>query len=105
MSHPSRRRVLTLIATTATALAAKPGLAAEPLDEADPIAVALGYKADASAVDVSRFPKRAGEEGAEQFCSNCALYKDVNGTYGTCSAVPGKLVAAAGWCNVWVLKS
>ena len=42
---------------------------AQPLLAEDhPIAVALGYKADASQVDVQKYPKRAGAEGAKQFC-------------------------------------
>ena len=105
MKTLNRRHLLTALTATAAASIPIHTLAAETLDESDPTAIALGYKADAEAVDVSKFPKRAGEEGAKQFCSNCALYKDVDGEYGTCSAVPGKLVAAAGWCNVWVIKT
>ena len=47
---------------------------AQPLlSEDDPIAIALGYKADAAQVDTSAYPKRAGTDGANQFCDNCAL--------------------------------
>jgi len=85
----------TLIASTASA-------ADLPvLREDDPVAVALGYKADATQVDVTQYPKRAGE-GARQVCANCTLYQAKSDGMGLCSAIPGKLVAGAGWCNAWV---
>lgn len=93
-----------LIASTAL-IAGKAGADVTPavLKEAAPIAVALGYKSDASDVDTAKYPKRSGAAGAEQFCSNCALYKGAGDTgYGTCSAIPGNLVAGAGWCNAWI---
>jgi hypothetical protein len=101
MSDINRRTFI--IATSAAALTL-PHLAsaAEVLQSSDPIAIALGYKAVAEDVDISKFPKRAGVAGAEQFCSNCALYKETAAGYGPCTAIPGKLVAGAGWCNVWV---
>lgn len=73
------------------------------VDENDPAAVAIGYVHDAEKVDVSRFPKRAGESGGTQFCHNCALYQG-QGTEGVgpCSVFPGRNVKAAGWCNAWV---
>lgn len=74
----------------------------QKLSTTDPIAVALGYQPVAENVDVNKFPKRAGDSGAKQFCSNCALYKEVEDGHGSCSAIPGKLVAGAGWCNAWV---
>jgi len=85
-----------LIASTATA--------AEPtvLSEDDPIAMALGYKADANQVDTAKYPKRAGTQGAKQLCSNCTLYTATTDGMGLCSAIPGKLVTGAGWCQAWV---
>lgn len=76
--------------------------ATEKLTESDPIAVALGYKIIATSVDTEKFPKRAGPEGAKQFCDNCALFANEAAGYGTCTAIPGKLVAAQGWCNAWI---
>ena len=75
------------------------------LQESDPIAIALGYKKDAAAVDVAKYPKRAGAEGAKQFCSNCALYSAGADGLGGCTAIPGKQVAGAGWCNAWIPAS
>ncbi len=76
--------------------------AAPILQETDAIAVALGYKKDASAVDVVKYPKRAGAAGASQFCSNCRLYSAQADGLGGCSAIPNKLVAGKGWCNAWI---
>ena len=76
--------------------------AQEKVPEDDPTAVALGYKHDANAVDTAAFPKRAGDAGAKQLCSNCALYVDKGDGWGTCSIFQGRLVAGDGWCNAWV---
>ena len=38
----------------------------------EPLAQAMGYVTDATTVDTAKFPKRAGEAGASQFCNNCA---------------------------------
>ena len=67
-----------------------------PLDH--PTAVALGYAEDASAVDTGKYPKYA----AGQTCDNCLQYKESDAEWGTCTILPGFLVTAKGWCNVWV---
>ena len=72
------------------------------LAEDDPTAVALGYKHDAGSVDTAAYPKRAGDEGAKQFCSNCALYQGGDAAWGACPIFANKLVNAKGWCNSWV---
>ncbi|PHY05849.1 MAG: twin-arginine translocation pathway signal protein [Alcaligenaceae bacterium] len=69
--------------------------------ETEPQAVALGYKALATAVDKAKFPKYA--DG--QICANCTLYQVKSPEAGGCAVLPGKLVAAAGWCNVYVKKA
>ena len=74
--------------------------------EDDPTAKALGYVHDATAVDTAKFPKRAGDAGAKQFCDNCSLFQAAEGEeWGKCSIFPGKLVKGAGWCNAWVAKA
>lgn len=76
------------------------------VSEDDPTAKALGYVHDASSVDVSKFPKRAGDAGASQFCHSCNLYQAAEGAeWGKCSIFPGKLVKGEGWCNAWVAKA
>ena len=76
------------------------------VSEDDPTAKALGYVHDVKSVDTSKFPKRAGEAGANQFCHNCSLYQAAEGEeWGKCSIFPGKLVKGEGWCNAWVAKA
>jgi hypothetical protein len=72
------------------------------LSEDDPTAKAMGYKHDATTVDVSQYPRRAGEAGSQQFCDNCRLYQAAGDGWGGCAIFPGKQVAAKGWCNAWV---
>jgi hypothetical protein len=89
------------IALWAASLIPTTTVAAGPpeLLETDAIALALGYKKDATTVDVAKYPKRAD---ATQFCSNCALYTAGDAGLGACTAIPGKLVAGPGWCNAWI---
>jgi len=71
------------------------------LGEGEPTAVALGYKADAKAVDKAKWAKYA--DG--QVCTNCQLYVSKTADAGTCSIFPNKLVAGPGWCNAWIKKA
>jgi hypothetical protein len=71
------------------------------LSESDPTAVALGYKANASAVDATKFPQHA----AGQSCSNCTLYQGAAGaSSGPCPIFSGKAVLAQGWCASYSKK-
>jgi hypothetical protein len=73
------------------------------LSEDDPTAKAMGYKHDATKVDVEKYPRRAGEAGSKQFCDNCQLYRPGSEDgWGACAIFPGKQVKAKGWCNAWV---
>ena len=72
------------------------------LDTADPTAVALLYVEDAANVDTSN-PLAARFE-AGQDCANCAQIQSEEGDWRPCGIFPGKAVAAAGWCSVWVGK-
>ncbi|NKB99449.1 MAG: High potential iron-sulfur protein [Pseudomonadales bacterium] len=76
--------------------------AAERITEDHPTASALGYYHDAADVDLAKYPKRAGDEGAKQYCYNCSQYKETEENWGTCGIFPNYLVAKDGWCNVWV---
>ena len=72
------------------------------LDEADPQAVALGYKQDTTKVDGKKYPNHA----ASQDCSNCQLYQGkAKDPTGPCTLFAGKQVAAAGWCSAWNKKT
>ena len=81
-------------------------VAQDEVTEDEPLAQAMGYRKDASTVDTAKFPKRAGEAGANQFCHNCALYAgSADDELAPCSIFQNRLVRGAGWCNAWVAKS
>ncbi len=81
-------------------------VAAEEVGEDEPLAQAMGYVLDASTVDTAKFPKRAGEAGAKQFCNNCALFAgEADAETAPCSIFQNRPVRGAGWCNAWVAKS
>jgi hypothetical protein len=72
------------------------------LSEADPMAQALGYRADATKVDKAKFPQYA----AGQTCSTCSLYAGTAGAAsGPCPIYAGKAVSATGWCSSYARKS
>ena len=98
----TRRKTLTLLSlAAATPWMARADSTLPKLALEDPIALALGYQEDANLVDTAKFPKRASPEGRTQFCDNCVLYAAQEAGFGTCTAIPGKLVAGKGWCNAW----
>ncbi len=71
----------------------------------EPLAQAMGYVEVAADTDVEKYPKRAGEAGAQQFCYNCALYDGgEDDAFAPCSIFQNRLVAGPGWCNAWVAK-
>lgn len=81
-------------------------VAADEVSEDEPLAQAMGYTKDATTVDTSKFPKRAGEAGSKQFCHNCALYAgESDEELAPCSIFQNRLVRGAGWCNAWVAKA
>ncbi len=81
-------------------------LADDMVSEDEPLAQAMGYKLDATTVDTARFPNRAGDDGATQFCYNCALFAgEVDDEVAPCSIFQNRLVTGKGWCNVWVAKA
>lgn len=72
------------------------------LTDADPQAVALGYKTDATKADAKKYPKYA----AGQHCANCALYQGkATDAEGGCPLFAGKKVAGKGWCSAWAKKA
>ena len=99
--------MLKLVASTATpvllggrAVAESPPPPAK-LEEADPVATALGFKLDTTKVDAQKYPRHAND----QQCSGCTLYQGKAGDgLGPCLTVGGKLVPAAGWCAVYAKK-
>jgi hypothetical protein len=81
-------------------------LAQDNVAEDEPLAQAMGYVLDATTTDTAKFPKRAGDAGASQFCNNCALYAgEADSEFAPCSIFQNRLVAGKGWCNAWVAKA
>lgn len=107
----NRRNFLKLGVTaggSALALSAIPInlIASDEVTVDEPLAQAMGYAVDASKVDTAKFPKRAGDAGAKQFCNNCALFSgEVDAETAPCSIFQNRPVRGAGWCNAWVAKS
>jgi hypothetical protein len=108
MSHftstPSTRRVFMMqVATAATAVMAVSEASAQAMvDEKDPQAVGLAYKADGTKVDKAKNPKFATGNN----CANCALFQAKAGAAaGGCPLFAGKQVAAKGWCSAWAKKA
>ncbi len=102
----SRRKFIFQLATTVGVLAATSGksLAADApkLEESDPTASALGYKADTTKVDGAKYPQHKND----QVCSGCALYAGKAGdAQGPCNAFQGKIVSAKGWCMAYAKKA
>ncbi len=70
--------------------------------DADPQAAALGYHADGSKTDKTKFPKYA----AGQQCGSCALFQGKAGDKaGACPLFAGKQVSANGWCSAYAKKA
>jgi hypothetical protein len=81
-------------------------LAQDKVTEDEALAQAMGYVLDAAKTDTAKFPKRAGEAGAKQFCYNCALFAgEADAEFAPCSIFQNRLVAGKGWCNAWVAKT
>lgn len=100
----SNRRVFMMqMATAATAVMAVSEASAQAMvDEKDPQAAALAYKADGTKVDKAKFPKFV----AGSNCANCALYQAKAGAAaGGCPLFAGKQVAANAWCSAWAKKA
>ena len=103
-SLSSTRRVFMMqVATAATAVLAVSEASAQAMvDEKDPQAVGLAYKADATKVDKAKQPKYA----AGQQCSNCALFQGkAADAAGGCPLFAGKQVAGKGWCSAYAKKA
>ena len=107
MSKIARRKFIQLSALAAAGALAVPGRKVfaqdlPKLSEDDPMAKNMKYVHDASTVDPASRPNPA----ADQTCANCALIAGNEGdAWRPCNIFPGKVVAAAGWCQVWAPKA
>ena len=102
-SMTKRREFIIQVAAGSTALISGQAFAQAPmLAETDAQATALGYKADATKVDKTKFPKYA----ADQKCTSCVLYQGkATDAAGGCPLFAGKQVAGKGWCSAWAKKA
>lgn len=110
LARPAPTRRLWLLSAPALALGvwalsprrAQAQMPAGLLEESDPGAQGLAYRADAAKVDPAKNPSY--QPG--QTCANCSLYAgDAGQPQGGCALFYGKEVAAAGWCNAWERKA
>ena len=98
----SRRRFIQIVPLVGTALlGARTASAQTMVGDKDPQAVALGYVADATKTDKTKYKNYA----AGQTCSNCALYQGkADAAAAGCPLFAGKQVAGKGWCNAYAKK-
>jgi hypothetical protein len=104
MNQPTNRRVFMMQTISVAGVAAFATTAAQAamVDEKDPQAAGLGYKADATKVDKAKQPKYA----AGQACSNCSLYQGKPAdAAGGCPLFAGKQVSGKGWCSAYAKKA
>ena len=100
----SRRRFIQCISLSgASLLAGADAFAAGPMvDEKDPTAASLGYVADATKANKTKYPTYA----AGQSCSTCQLYQGKPGdASGPCPLYAGKEVSSKGWCSAYAKKA
>lgn len=99
----NRREFVVQLGVGASALVSGAVFAAvHMVAESDPNAASLGYKADASKVDKTKFPKYA----AGQNCSSCALFQGkASDAAGVCPLFAGKQVSGSGWCSAYAKKA
>ena len=71
------------------------------LEESATLAVALGYRHDATQADKAKYPRYA----AGQMCKGCIQWKGTaTDAWAGCGIFPGKLVNANGWCSTYLPK-
>ena len=100
--NSTRRDFIRIVpAAGAGLLIGQAALAQAMVDEKDAQAASLGYVADGSKVNKTKYPKYT----AAQNCGNCQLYNGKAGAAaGLCALFPGKQVALKGWCSAHVNK-
>ena len=70
------------------------------VDPNEPQAKSLGYVEDASKVDAKANPNyKPGQD-----CANCLQSKPTGGAEVPCNIFAGRMVAAKGWCKVYVKR-
>ncbi len=89
-------------AEPAPAPASTPAAELPHLEETATLAVALGYRQDATKADKVKYPRYA----AGQMCKRCIQWKGTaTDAWGGCGIFPGKLVNANGWCSTFLART
>jgi hypothetical protein len=104
MSITNRRTFMLHVVVGGSAIAASQAMAqaAPMVAETDANAVALGYKADSTKVDMKKYPAHK----TTQVCGNCALFQGkATDAAGGCPLFAGKKVASKGWCSAYAPKA
>lgn len=94
--------LLGVAAVPVTALLGRAEAAAGPVDPSEPQAKSLGYVVDATKVDAKANPNfKAGQK-----CANClqAPAAKAGDAMVPCNIFAGRMVAANGWCKVYVKR-
>jgi hypothetical protein len=94
--------LLGVAAVPVTALLGRAEAAAGPVDPSEPQAKSLGYVTDATKVDAKANPNyKPG-----QHCANClqAPSAKPGEAMVACNIFAGRMVAANGWCKVYVKR-
>jgi hypothetical protein len=92
----TRRTFFITVIAGGTALATGLANAQTKLDEKDPLAIALGYVADSTKADKSKYPNHSNDKR----CSTCQLFSgSPTDASAGCAAFSGKHVAGIGWCS------
>lgn len=93
------RRIFILASTAGAALLSAHARAQlKKVDEAEPKAVAVGYRHDTKTVDQTRYPKH----DPSQNCENCLAFypsDDETEQWGECDLMSDRLVLKSGWCS------
>jgi hypothetical protein len=98
----SRRRFIQIVPLAGASLLVARTASAQLVGEKDPQAAALGYVADATKADKTKYKNYA----AGQHCGNCALFQGKpTDAAGGCPLFAGKQVAAKGWCSAYAKKA
>ena len=105
MSITNRRTFMLHVVVGGSAIAAASHAMAQGapmVAETDANAVSLGYKSDATKVDLKKYPAHK----ATQHCGNCALFQGkAADAAGACPLFAGKHVSAKGWCSAYAPKA
>ena len=98
----ARERALAAQLSQAVAERARLDERLRQLDEADPVAKALGYVHDTTKADAAKYPTHR----PDQICANCQFAQAPQSDgWLPCALFPGKSVSPKGWCVSWAKKA